>query len=69
MYVDMYIYNVLIKKNHVLVKSKSHIWQTIATALLTHLKPMFPEVETNQFICTANQLTGFFKKENYLRKG
>ena len=38
----MHICNMLIKKYHLLVKSKSHIWKTIATALLTHLKPMFP---------------------------
>ena len=31
----------LIKKNRVLVKSKFHVWKTTATAILTHLKPMF----------------------------
>ena len=30
-----------IKKNPLSVKSKPHIWKTIATALLTHLKPLF----------------------------
>ena len=32
----------LIKKNLLLIKSKSYVWKTIATALPTHLKPMFP---------------------------
>ena len=50
----------LIKKNHLSVKSKSHIWKTIATALVTHLKPMFPSNRNQSIYLHCKSIDWFF---------
>ena len=37
----MHICNMLVKKNPILLRSKFHVSKAIATAVITHLKPMF----------------------------
>ena len=64
----MHICNIFIKKNPVLVEVSIIFERLLQQLYLLVWNQCSAQTETNQFICTANQLTGFFKKESCLQK-